>query len=151
MLFGLYQQLVLGKPFGDNPVGDRQLVIVSLIGLAVPLLILVLAWRAELDVQVTRNVIQARFRPFHRTARVFPIADVRSCEGRDYEPIGEFGGWGIRMGGSRSRAYNVSGHRGVQLEFIDGRRLLLGSQRADELAAVINAARVSRRHSHSAT
>ena len=151
MLFGIYEQLVAGRPFGDNPVSDRQLVLVTLLGIAVPLLILFLAWRAELDVRLTRDEIRARFRPFHRSDRVFPIAEVRSCEARDYAPIGEYGGWGIRMGGSRSWAYNVSGHRGVQLEFHDGRRLLLGSQRADELARAINAARAMQQRSESVT
>ena len=38
-------------------------------------------------------------------------------------------------------AYNVSGDRGVELTLKDGRRVMLGSQRADELAAVIEAER----------
>lgn len=137
MLFGLHQQLVLGKPFGTNPMGDRRLVITSLFVMIVPLLVVVMFWWSELDVRVTRDELRARFRPFHLSPRVFPLAGIRSCEARDYEPIGEFGGWGIRMGGARSWAYNVSGSRGVQLELADGRRLLIGSQRADELAETI--------------
>jgi hypothetical protein len=137
MLFGLHQQLVLEKPFGTNPMNDRRLVVTSLLAMAVPLFVVILFWWSELDVQVTRNEVRARFRPFHLSTRTFPLSEIRGCEARDYEPIGEFGGWGIRMGGSRSWAYNVSGSRGVQLELADGRRLLLGSQRADELAAAI--------------
>jgi hypothetical protein len=34
-------------------------------------------------------------------------------------------------------AYNVRGDRGVQLVLRDGRRVLIGSQRADELAKAI--------------
>jgi hypothetical protein len=49
----------------------------------------------------------------------------------------EYGGWGVRCGRGGS-VFNVSGNRGVQLEFTDGRRLLIGSQQADELAASIN-------------
>ena len=50
--------------------------------------------------------------------------------------IAEYGGWGVRMrrGGM---AYNVSGDRGVQLELMDGKRILIGSQRAGELADAI--------------
>jgi hypothetical protein len=36
-------------------------------------------------------------------------------------------------------AYNVSGNQGVDLTLRDGRRVMLGSQRADELAAAIEA------------
>ena len=49
------------------------------------------------------------------------------------------GGWGFRWGSS-GRAYNLRGNRGVQLTLADGGRLLLGSQRADELAAAIEEA-----------
>jgi hypothetical protein len=36
-------------------------------------------------------------------------------------------------------AYNVSGNRGVQLELVSGKRILIGSQQAEELAAAIEA------------
>ena len=38
-------------------------------------------------------------------------------------------------------AYNVSGNRGVQPVFSNGKRLLIGSQRPDELAAAISQAK----------
>lgn len=141
MVFGMYHQLVLGNPFGTNPVSDGELMILGPALMAIPVFVQALLWWAELDVRVAPHEILVRFRPFHLKPRVFSPREIRSCEARDYEPIGEFGGWGIRMGGARNWAYNVSGSRGVQLEFEDGRRLLIGSQRADELARAINAAR----------
>jgi hypothetical protein len=68
--------------------------------------------------------------------RRIPLADITACEVRRYQPILEFGGWGIRLGKS-GWAYTVSGREGVQLTFRAGRGLLVGSQRATELAAVI--------------
>jgi hypothetical protein len=56
----------------------------------------------------------------------------------------DYGGWGIRKGRS-GWAYNVSGDRGVRLTYTDGETLLIGSQRADELAKAIEVARVSSR------
>ena len=38
-------------------------------------------------------------------------------------------GWG--------KAYNVSGNRGLQLELSSGKKILIGSQRADELARIL--------------
>jgi TATA-box binding protein (TBP) (component of TFIID and TFIIIB) len=49
----------------------------------------------------------------------------------------EYGGWGIKYG-RKGKAYNVSGNRGVQLVFKDGKQLLIGSQRAEELAEAIS-------------
>jgi hypothetical protein len=36
-------------------------------------------------------------------------------------------------------AYNVSGNRGVEVELTDGRTVMVGSQRADELAGALRA------------
>jgi hypothetical protein len=38
-------------------------------------------------------------------------------------------------------AYNVSGKEGVQLELANGKRILIGSQRAEELARAIGEAK----------
>ena len=55
---------------------------------------------------------------------------------RTYSPITEYGGWGIKWG-SGGKAYNVSGNRGVQQEFTDGKRLLIGSQKPEQLDSAI--------------
>lgn len=68
--------------------------------------------------------------------RVIPIDQITGCEARTYSPLREYGGWGIRFGRS-GKAYNMIGNRGVQLEIAPTERLLIGSQRADELASVI--------------
>lgn len=73
-----------------------------------------------------------------RLERRIPFGEVTSCEARTYNPLLEYGGWGIRYGRS-GKAYNVSGNRGVQLVLGSGERLLIGSQRANELAGVIKA------------
>ena len=86
------------------------------------------------------NAVRLRFFPLIR--RTIPLTEIQSCEARTYRPIREYGGWGIRWGFS-GMAFNVSGDRGVQLVLAGRKRLLIGSQRADELAAIINEARRS--------
>lgn len=61
---------------------------------------------------------------------------ITSVQVRRYDPIREYGGWGIRVG-RRGRAYNMTGDRGVQLELRDAPPLLVGSQRPEELAEAI--------------
>lgn len=67
---------------------------------------------------------------------------IRHSEVRTYSPLKEYGGWGIRYG-SNGKAYNVSGNQGVQLEFRDGKRLLVGSQLPLELLNALRASGVS--------
>ena len=56
---------------------------------------------------------------------------------RTYNPIREYGGWGIRYG-LKSKAYNVHGNHGVQLELLNRKRLLIGSQRSEEFANALD-------------
>lgn len=70
--------------------------------------------------------------PLYR--RRIALADIASAEAVTYSPIADYGGWGIRGFGS-SVALNARGDRGVRLTLQDGRRVLIGSQRPEELAA----------------
>ena len=90
----------------------------------------------RLKTDVRRDGLHVRFFPL--MSRVIPFDEITRCEVRTYRPIREYGGWGIRSGlGGTGAAFNVSGNRGVQLELSGGKRLLIGSQKPEELAAAI--------------
>lgn len=136
--WGFYQQVVRGEPWGTKPAPDWALVVLWLaFGIGLPLLFLYL----KLIVTVTNAAVEVRYRPF--VARTIRLSEIAQAEARSYAPIREFGGWGIRGGLHGTRAYNVSGNRGVELTLRDGRTLMIGSQRADELAQAIIAAQGS--------
>jgi hypothetical protein len=115
---------------------------------AVPAVIFVLLWGGlclflyslRLTTRVDHRHLHVRFFPLLRKS--IPLEDIARWEARTYRPILEYGGWGLRYSW-KGRAYNVSGNRGVQLEIADGKRVLLGSQRPDELAAAIRRAKGS--------
>ncbi len=54
-----------------------------------------------------------------------------------YRPILEYGGWGIRYG-LRGRAYNVSGNRGLRVELTNGKHILFGSAKPEELKLALD-------------
>lgn len=137
-LFGwaMYQQLVLGKPWGNNPMSDTGLMVM---GPLIILLMVGLVWlfvALRLVTEVRDDGVYIHYRPLTRTRIAFE--DIASCQARTYRAVREYGGWGIKYGPS-GKAYNVSGNRGVQLEFRNGSRLLIGSQKADQLAEAITA------------
>jgi len=115
---------------GDGPVVGA-LVLVALIGIALPAFFLV----ARLDVAVFADRVEVDFHPLRR--RVIPLSEIARVTSRRYRPVREYGGWGIKGWTTRKIAYNVRGNRGVELTMGDGRSVLLGSQRSDELAAAI--------------
>jgi hypothetical protein len=143
--YGLYQQLLLGRPWGNNPLPNGWLLATSLFAILIPTLALVLLASARLVVEVRPEALRVRFAPFHRRPRTFDLAQIESAEARTYRPIVEYGGWGLRWSfGGRGSAYSVSGNKGVQLLLQDGRRLLIGSRRPEELARAIETARSGR-------
>ena len=67
---------------------------------------------------------------------VIPFADIRSVEARTYSPLKEYGGWGIR-GWGQKKAYNVMGNEGVELKLSNSQQIMIGSQKAQELALAL--------------
>lgn len=120
-----------------------EAVIGIIAGPLVLLAVLLLMYHSKLVTEVRGDGIYIRYVPFHRSYRCFPFSQIQSWEPRTYSPIREYGGWGIRWGrggGVDNLAYNVSGNQGVQLVLKNGRRILIGSQKPQELAMAIESA-----------
>lgn len=129
----LFRQLVQGKPVGDHPASNTSLAIIA----ATVALFVVWFFKLELITEVRDDLLEVRFRGLF-VRRVMPLAEIRHFEARTYRPIRDYGGWGVRWGAA-GMAYNVSGNRGVELRFSDGKSLLIGSQRPEELVLAMQA------------
>ena len=68
--------------------------------------------------------------------RTIAREDIDKAYIRQYSPLHEYGGWGYRVG-PNGKAYNAMGEMGLQLELRDGSRILIGTQRPEQLRQVI--------------
>lgn len=126
-------QFLMGTPVGSNPAPDAVVVVILLaFGISLPALFLVL----RLETQVTPHALCFRMYPIHLKWREYPFAGIRDAVRMKYRPLRDYGGWGIRWG-RRGIAYTVAGDEGVEITLEDGRRFLLGSSNAEELAQVL--------------
>lgn len=116
----------------------QQIVALIILGILLPITLAVLFSFLKMETEVRADGLYVRFFPFHIQFKRFAAEDLSEHYARTYRPILEYGGWGIRCGWRGGRAYNVSGNQGVQLVLKDGKRLLIGSQRAEELADAIS-------------
>jgi len=140
--WGAYEQLLMKRPFGDNPAPDAMLwVFFVLFGIGLPVLFV----SAKLITVVRADGIYLRFVPFHFKMLRIALSDVADFSAGQYSPLLDYGGWGIRMG-REGKAYNVSGNMGVRLELADGRKLLIGSQQALDFVAAIERAKADHKH-----
>jgi hypothetical protein len=109
---------------------------VAVLGLAGPLNFGLLALM-KLRVRLDATGITYRFAPF--AARHLAWTAVRRAYVRRYSALGEYGGWGIKGWSFDDYAYNVSGPHGLQLVLANGKRVLIGTQRPEELRQVLAA------------
>lgn len=104
------------------------------------LLLFVALFVLRMTTEVTPSDIRVWFGwvPIYR--RIVPIAEVRRVAPVTFRPIADYGFWGVRSGRDGDRALIARGNRGVRLELADGSILVIGSQRAEELALAIESA-----------
>ncbi|MBI5570150.1 MAG: hypothetical protein HY914_09415 [Desulfomonile tiedjei] len=136
MTYGLIYQLGFGKPWGNNPLPDAALIVVASAGILLMLGVLWLTWAARLITEVRNSGLYVKYYPFHLSFHKIDLRNLKRFEARTYRPIWDYGGYGIKCG-LKGKAYNVSGNRGVNLTFKKGRDLMIGSQRAEELARAL--------------
>lgn len=96
---------------------------------------IVLLYLFRLETTIDAKGIHYRFFPFKKNT--IPWQEIEECYVRQYSPLKEYGGWGIRFGFS-GKAYNVKGNKGIQLKLKSGKKILFGTQNESEVQNVIN-------------
>jgi len=132
-IWGFVQQVIFGITWGNNPMSDIKLCIVACILLLFSVVFLL----SKLRTVITGEGIYVRFHPVDFKTRFYAWEDIDEAYIRKYSPLREFGGWGARGSWKRGIAYNVSGNIGLQLVLENGRKILIGTGRAEELESVL--------------
>jgi len=88
-----------------------------------------LFYSMKLITEIKGDSIHIKFSPF--TTQIIPFSEIIKYEIRQYRPIIEYGGWGIRFNRS-GKAYTVSGNIGIQIQLSVGKGILIGTQQPNE-------------------
>ncbi len=95
----------------------------------------------KLTTRIDETGIHYQFFPFHFSLRLIKWSEVNKAYVRTYDPISEYGGWGLKGGSlwnkKNGTAINVSGDIGIQLELKNGKRILIGTQKENEAKRVL--------------
>jgi hypothetical protein len=119
------QQIIMGKPFGNDPSPDFVIILTGIF----PIAVIVLFRFMTLETIINDNGIFYRFRPFQRKPKEIKAEDILSYEVKKYNALMDYGGWGIRLGSmGKGKAYNVSGNQGVLFVMKNGKKFMLGTQ-----------------------
>ncbi len=96
-----------------------------------------LIYSMRLKTRIDEKGIHYQFSPFHWSLKLIPWEDIQTAGYRKYDPLGEYGGWGIKGFRKHGRAYNVSGNKGIQLVLKSGKKILFGTQLENEVTQVL--------------
>lgn len=97
----------------------------------------------SLETTVTREAITITYFPFHLKKRIYPFTEIKHLEVVKYNPIGDYGGWGVRLS-SKGKAFNVRGDYGLKLYFANRKPLLIGTQKPEELKKILEPLYISK-------
>lgn len=93
----------------------------------------------SLQIEVTREQLILRAGLLHARLLRVGRADVQSVRVETFNPLADFGGWGIRYARG-TWGYIFRGHRGVRVETRKGKRYLISSDEPEKLAAALQTA-----------
>lgn len=121
-------QILFHHPWRYSPVTNGDLLFLTILTLVVYVRLITV----RLITELRAGQLHVGIKGLWQRIRV-PVAEIRTAVPVHYNAAGEYGGYGVRSG-PRGQAYIASGDQALQLELKDGRKLLVGSQRSQELA-----------------
>ena len=133
-IYGFYKQVITGQPVGDNPMSDTGVTVATLVSF----LLSAFFYSLRLETLIKADGIYVRFFPFHLKFKHYGWSRINRSYVRKYSAITEYGGWGLRYGMfEKGTAFNVSGNQGLQLVFVDQKKLLIGTNNPKGLSSAL--------------
>lgn len=89
----------------------------------------------KLKTRIDEKGVYYQYLPFHFSYRFIPWDAISKCYLRNYNAILEYGGWGMKFSfrKSKGKSFTVKGSIGLQLEMMNGKKILIGTQKKDEI------------------
>ena len=136
-IYAIIKQVVFGESFGTKPAPNWVLILCEM----VCLLLLLFIFAIRLKTTIGINGIRYRFFPFQFKTTFIQWNELSDAYIREYNSLYEYGGWGIRYGSPKTgNAVNTSDscNMGLQLQFKNGKLLLIGTKNPDAIKIILD-------------
>ncbi|WP_461449250.1 hypothetical protein [Mucilaginibacter sp.] len=133
LLFGviLFIQVIMGKPVGSHPAPNVLLIVFFTIGV----LGSIFSGRLKLLLVIHEGEIHVSYGIFTGDNK-YKLNEIKALKGRKYDALKEFWGWGVRYNNNES-CFTVSGDDALEIELKNGEKILIGTQKPDEIMSAI--------------
>jgi hypothetical protein len=123
----------------DKLSGSSGEILGVLSGIFIVLTVMLFFVILKLKTRVDENGIHFKFYPFQSSYKIVKWNQISNLYIRNYNAFSEFGGWGYKFNSKNNigKAYTAKGSVGLQLVLNDGSKLLIGTQKKEELQRVI--------------
>lgn len=128
------KHVILGYTFQGEPAPVMDFTIKLLTIIAVIVVFLVL----KLTTIVDDSGLHYQMFPLHLAPKTIKWEEVESCAITDIANAKGFSAWGLSFTGKKNPSYVLVGTKAVEVTFKSGKKLLLGSPKAEELVEIIN-------------
>ncbi len=108
--------------FGNKPMSIGAYITCSVL-VAITMLLLYIA---RLQIRIDERGISYKFPPFEFSFKLYSWANLDEAYVRSFSPLGEYGGWGLRIG-PNGTAVIITGGQGIQLVTKTGDHILIGT------------------------
>ncbi len=132
--YGIYQQLILGRPWGNQPMSDLGLVLVTLLCLVIMTGVVLLLRFLKLETKVDRWGVHYRFSPLINQWKEIKKTDILEYKIKTYS----FRGYGIRWGLDGIKTLTAKGNKGIEFHYGKNKRLIIGSQQPEMFLAALD-------------
>ena len=119
--------IIMFKEYSNNTVSSNNLWALIIIFLAIILFAVL-----RMKTVVTKENIQLTQYPF--VWKTISLSDIETMKVINY---GFVGGWGIRLWTKYGTVYNVRGNKGLYIRLKNGKQLVIGTQKPQELEKVL--------------
>jgi hypothetical protein len=140
-LLGFYLLKLEGKPKTiqaplPGPNWNIEVPLPLLAGLGIPAVLILGV--LHMTTEVTPDACRVWFGWLPTYRRAIPLSSIKAVEIVTYNAWREHGFWGLRVTRDGERVLTARGDRAVRVHLTDGGRVLIGTQRPEELAGVLD-------------
>jgi hypothetical protein len=129
----MYQQLMVGEPWGDKPLSDNGLAMLFLFSLASWLFVMWILYSIRLEVYIDNEGLHYTFFPNSATWKVITKNEIVSYEVRQRRNLFEMGGVGYhRNRFKRTRSMTIRGSKHIRFILPGNNKMLIGTQKPEE-------------------
>ena len=126
--WGVYKQIILGRPWGNEPMSDIGLLLVTLFIFTLTLAIIMLFRYSKLETSVDRWAVRFRFPPFIPNWKEIPKQDVNEYKIRKYSFLRSYG---VKWGLDGIKTLNVKRNKGVEIHYRKEKKIIIGTQQPE--------------------